>query len=153
MPASKTAQQHDLAVLSAAKSGLVCLKDNDWILIADKAVRCRFESGERIVRRSKKVDGFYILLKGSATVRLSPQGGSRTIGPGDVCGEISFVDGLPATADVVAEEPVEALFLDRSTLQTLIDLFPHLGSRLYQSLAAILTRRLRDVIGQAALRK
>jgi CRP-like cAMP-binding protein len=140
-------------MLTAAKSGLVCLKANDWVLIADKAARRRFESGDRIVRRGAKVDGLYILLKGSASARLSPHGGPRTIGPGDVCGEISFLDGLPASADVVAEEAVETYFLDRPTLQTLIELFPHLGSRLYQSLAAILTRRLRDVIEPPAARK
>ena len=136
--------------MSAAKNGLACLKANDWILIADKAVRRRFKSGEKIVWRAKKVEGLYVLLKGSATVRLSPHGGPRTMGPGDVCGEVSFLDGLPASADVVADGEVEAYFLDRATVQTLIELFPHLGSRLYQSLAAILSQRLRDVIGQPA---
>jgi CRP-like cAMP-binding protein len=144
---SSTTQQNDVAILSAAKNGLACLKANDWVLIADKAVRSRFKNGEKIVRRGKKVGGVYILLKGSVTVHLSPQGGPRTLGPGDVCGEISFLDGLPASADVVAEEEVEAYFLDRPTLQSLFELFPHLGSRFYQSLAAILSQRLRDVIG------
>ena len=51
-----------------------------------------------------------------------------------------------ATANVVANEAVEAFFLDRATLQSLFELFPHLGSRFYHSLAAILSRRLREVI-------
>jgi len=139
-------------MLSAARNGLASLKLNDWMLIADKAARRRFANGEKIVRRGKKVEGLYVLLKGSASVRLSPQGAPRTIGAGDVCGEISFLDEEPASADVVAEEEVEAYVLDRSTVQTLIQLFPHLGSRFYQSLAAILSRRLRDVIGQDGTR-
>ena len=152
-PVSKTTQQREIAVLSAAKSGLASLKPNDWILIADKAARCRFENGDKIVRQGKTVEGLYVLLKGSASVRLSPPGGPRTIGAGDVCGEISFLDGQPASADVVAEEEVEAYFLDRPTLETLFELFPHLGSRFYQSLALILSRRLRDVIEHDGTRR
>jgi CRP-like cAMP-binding protein len=48
---------------------------------------------------------------------------------------------------VVANDAVEAYFIDRPTLQSLFELFPHLGSRFYQSLAGILSRRLREVIG------
>jgi CRP-like cAMP-binding protein len=64
-----------------------------------------------------------------------------------VCGEISFIDELPATANVVAQEAVEAYYLDRPTLQSLFELFPHLGSRFYRSLASSLSRRLRELIG------
>ena len=71
------------------------------------------------------------------------------IGPGEACGEISFLDELPATANVVAKEEVWAYYLDRQTLQSMFELFPHLGSRFYQSLAAILSRRLRELIGPA----
>jgi CRP-like cAMP-binding protein len=69
---------------------------------------------------------------------------------GEVCGEISFLDELPATADVVAKEAVEAYYLDRPTLKSLFELFPHLASRFYHSLAGILSRRLRELIGQAS---
>ena len=72
---------------------------------------------------------------------------ARTSNPGEACGEISFLDELPATANVVAKEEVEAYYLDRPTLQSMFELFPHLGSRFYQSLAAILSRRLRELIG------
>jgi CRP-like cAMP-binding protein len=72
------------------------------------------------------------------------------IGAGEPCGEISFLDELPATANVVATDDVETYYLDRATLQSMFELFPHLGSRFYHSLAAILSRRLREIIGSAA---
>jgi CRP-like cAMP-binding protein len=56
------------------------------------------------------------------------------------------VDELPATANVLAKESVEAYYLDRASLQSMFELFPHLGSRFYHSLAAILSRRLREII-------
>jgi CRP-like cAMP-binding protein len=145
---SKTAQHEDVAVLSAAKNGLVYLTPNDWALIADKAARMQFKAGESIVRKGKRTHGVYLLLKGTASVQLS-QGTPPSIGPGEVCGEISFLDELPATANVVAREAVEAFYLDRPTVQSLFELFPHLGSRFYHSLASSLSRRLRELISPA----
>ena len=57
---------------------------------------------------------------------------------------------LPAAANVVAKEDVEAYYLDRATLHSMFELFPHLGSRFYHSLAVILSRRLREQIDPVA---
>lgn len=137
--------QQDVSVLSAAQNGLVFLTANDWKLIADKAVRREFKRTQTIVTRGKRTHGIFLLLKGTASVQI-PLQNPRRIGPGEICGEISFLDELPATANVIANEEVDAYFLDRPTLQSLFELFPHLGSRFYQSLASILSRRLREVI-------
>jgi CRP-like cAMP-binding protein len=146
---SKATQQQDVSVLSAAKNGLVFLTANDWALIADKAVRRQFKAGEAIVQQGKRTHGVYLVLKGTASVQI-PSKGTLGIGPGEACGEISLLDELPATANVVAKDNVEAYYLDRLTLQQMFELFPHLGSRFYQSLAAILSRRLRELIGAGA---
>jgi extracellular factor (EF) 3-hydroxypalmitic acid methyl ester biosynthesis protein len=135
----------DVSVLSAAKHGLVYLTANDWTLIADKAVRRHFKAGENLVHRDRRTQGIFLLLKGTATVEIAAQP-PREIRPGEVCGEISFLDELPATANVVAKEPIEAYYLDHATLRSLFELFPHLGSRFYHSLASILSRRLRELI-------
>jgi len=142
---SKVSQQQDLSVLSSNKNGLVYLSANDWALVADKASRLQFKAGEHLVQRGCRTHGVYLVLKGTASVDI-PHSASRSIGPGEACGEISFLDELPATANVVATQPVEAFYLNRPTLQSLFELFPHLGSRFYHSLAAILSRRLREVI-------
>ena len=147
---SKTSQEQDIAVLSSAKLGLSYLTANDWALVADKASRRQFKAGESILQQGKNANGFYLLVKGTATAHIPPQGPFRTINPGEVCGEISFLDELPATANVIAKTAVETLFVDRPTLQSLFELFPHLGSRFYRSLAAILSRRLREVIVTSA---
>lgn len=146
---AKATPQQDLEVLSTAKNGLVYLTANDWALIVDKAKRVRFKAGEHCLQRGRRSHGIYILLKGAAAAQIPPPGNSRIIGPGEVCGEVSFLDDQPATADVVANEAFEALYLDRPTLQSLFELFPHLGSRFFHSLATIVAHRLREVIGPA----
>jgi len=145
---SRAFQPQETSVLSGNKHGLVYLTANDWALIGDKATRRKFKAGEQLVQRDRRSHGVLVLLSGTAAVQIPSQAKPLEIGPGEVCGEISFLDDLPATADVVANGATEALFLDRATLQSLFELFPHLGSRFFHSLAAILARRLREVITQ-----
>lgn len=142
----KASQPQETSVWSANKSGLVYLTANDWALISDKAIRRQFKAGELLVQRERRTHGLFVLRSGTAIVQIPADRAPREIGPGEVCGEISFLDELPATANVVAKDAVEAFFLDRATLQSLFELFPHLGSRFFHSLAAILSRRLRQVI-------
>lgn len=141
----KSNHQQELSVLLEGKNGLTYLTANDWALITDKAVRRVFKTGDYIVQRERRTHGVYVLLKGTAAVQI-PSQGSREIGPGEVCGEISFLDELPGSANVVANEAVEAFYWDRPALQSLFELFPHLGSRFYHSLAVILSRRLRELV-------
>lgn len=146
----KESNQQELSVLTSAKNGLVYLTANDWALIADKATRMQFKAGEQFVHRGTRTHGIYLVTKGSASVQIAGHGPAREIGPGEVCGEISFLDELPATADVVAKAGLSAYYIDRPTLQSLFELFPHLGSRFYRSLASILSRRLRELIDKQA---
>jgi len=144
----KATQPKEVAVLSSSKHGLMYLTANDWMLIADKAVRKQFKAGESLIQQGKRTHGVYVLLNGTASLQVPSQENSPEIAPGGICGEISFLDELPATVGVVAKEPVEAYYLDRPTLQTLFELFPHMGSRFYHSLACRVAGRLRDLIVQ-----
>jgi CRP-like cAMP-binding protein len=136
----------DVSVLSSAKYGLVYLTANDWALIADKAARKQFTNGDFIIQIGKPTHGLYLLLKGTAAVKIPGQIKIPAIGPGEVCGEISFLDEMPATANVIAQDSVETYYLDRATLQSLFELFPHLASRFYRSIASNLSRRLRELV-------
>src|SRR6202034_577287 len=139
--------EQEVSVLSSSKDGLVYLTANDWSLVADKASRVSFRKGQILVHKSKRSNGIFLLLKGTARVQIPPQTKSPEIGPGEICGEMSFLEDAPASASVVANEDVEAYHLDRPTLQSLFDLFPHLASRFYRSLAVNLSRRLRELVG------
>jgi len=144
------ATEQEMSVLSSSKHGLVYLTANDWALIADKASRVQFKKGDILVQRGKRANGVYLLLKGTAQVQIPSQPTGPSIGPGEICGEMSFLEDAAASANVVAEGVVEAYHLDHPTLQSLFELFPHLASRFYRSLATNLSRRLRDLIGPSS---
>jgi CRP-like cAMP-binding protein len=136
----------EVSVLTSSKHGLVYLTPNDWTLVADKASRVNFRKGQTLVHRGRKSNGVYLLVKGKARVQIPAHATSPEIGPGEVCGEMSFLDDVPASADVIAQQDIEAYHLDRPTLESLFELFPHLASRFYRSLATNLSHRLREWI-------
>ncbi|MFY9948931.1 MAG: cyclic nucleotide-binding domain-containing protein [Candidatus Sulfotelmatobacter sp.] len=136
----------EVSVLATSKYGLVYLTANDWTLVADKASRVNFRKGQAIVTRGKKSNGVYLLIKGTARVQIPSQKTTPEIGPGEICGEMSFLDDVPASANVIAQQDVETYYLDRPTLESLFELFPHLASRFYRSLATNLSHRLREWI-------
>ena len=67
------------------------------------------------------------------------QGTSRrvgTVGPGDVVGELSLIDGKPTSASVVADTKLEALVLFRTRFNKLLGSMPELYPRLLVGMAA-----------------
>jgi len=67
----------------------------------------KLDSGECLLTPGQKNDCLYLLLDGQLKVhidRVDAQGGIL-IEPGECIGEISIIDGKPATAFVVAEKP------------------------------------------------
>ena len=63
------------------------------------------------------------------------------MGPGDVVGELSLIDGKPTSASVVADTPLEAIVLYRTRFTKLLDSTP----RLYQRFLVGLAARLREM--------
>ena len=75
------------------------------------------------------------------TIVVVDKGGGtvRRLGAGDFLGEIALIDGRPRTATVTADEPIEALVIDRSGFTRLMDEFPVIR----YDLVTALTDRLR----------
>ena len=73
------------------------------------------------------------------------------VGPGEICGEMAFLENSKPAQLVIATDDVEAAAIEWSALSELFQLFPHMGSRFYRSIAISLSRRLREQIGPTAL--
>jgi CRP-like cAMP-binding protein len=115
---------------------------NDWSLILDKSKRQSFRKGEKLVEQGKQARVLYLLAAGKVNITVS---GTRVaqIDPGEICGDMAFLENSVASATASAEEQVETYALEWSSLEDLFELFPHLASRFYRSLAVNLSRRLR----------
>jgi CRP-like cAMP-binding protein len=130
------------------------LTANDWVLIQAKASRHNYPLGTEIVREGEWPKSIFIIRRGEASVELAASG-TRTIvaslGPDDICGEMSFLEQGKATAAVIAStEEVEVDEVDSRELRALFVAFPGLASRFYQSLSMILAQRLRETSKELA---
>lgn len=149
MPHPKNDPAHEelLSVLRTAKNRLEHLTPNDWTLIVDRTQKAVFKRGESLIKQGKRTKQVFLLVRGHAKVEAFPKAFIAEIGPGEICGEMAFLENGTASATVTAEDDVEACAIEWSALSDLFELFPHLGSRFYRSLAVNLSRRMRDQIG------
>lgn len=138
--------QQLLLALASAKNPLEYLTPNDWILLVDKAEQVTFKKGQKLLTERARVKTVYLFLKGTAVIRTTSRTVTAEIGPGEICGEMAYLETTEASADVVAEQDVEAVAIPWSVLDSLFALYPHLASRFYRSLALSLSRRLRQQI-------
>ena len=137
--------QQVLPLLQSAKNPLRYLTPNDWALIIDRAKRLSFKKDEKLVSQGKQARTLYVLAAGKVSITVSATRIAQ-IGPGEICGEMAFLEDSIASATATAEGEVEAYALEWSILQDLFELFPHLASRFYRSVAVNLSRRLREQI-------
>ena len=138
-------QEQPLQSWQSGKNRLQYLTQNDWVLITDKAKQLTFKKGDRLVEQGKQSSVLYLLKAGRVNVVVSGTQIAQ-IGPGETCGEMGFLEGSVASATATAEQEVKAYAIEWPVLHDLFELFPHLASRFYRSLALNLSRRLREQI-------
>jgi CRP/FNR family cyclic AMP-dependent transcriptional regulator len=98
-----------------------------------------FPAGERILRQGLTGSGFFVILDGSAEVRIDGQQ-RATLGRGDFFGEVSILLGEPPTADVVASTTLQCIQIAGPSVQGFLVDHPQVMYRMLQAQA----RRLRN---------
>lgn len=122
------------------------LTGDDLRLLAEKAMRISYDAGEVVLSEGQRSHGIFVLRSGRVKVEkrsFNPPVLVAALGPGEVFGEMSFIDGQPISATVVAMEKSEVDVLAKAEVLSLLASVPGLSSRFYQSLALKLSERLR----------
>ena len=122
------------------------LTNDDLRLLAEKARRLSFVAGDIVLGEGKEPPGIYVLRSGQVKIEkrfAKPPQTIAILGPGEVFGEVSFIDNRPASAWAIALEAAEADVLAKADILSLLSSVPGLSSRFYQSLALKLSERLR----------
>jgi CRP-like cAMP-binding protein len=90
-----------------------------------------FGEGERVLRQGVSGSGFYIILEGTAAIRVN--GADRsTLKAGDFFGEISCLLGEVPVADIVATQALRCLVLPAAQLEGFLTAHPRVMYRLLQ---------------------
>ncbi len=131
-----------LEVLSLFKD----LHDDDIHWILQSGQEQQVISGTVIIQEGKQPEALWFVLEGlvSVSTSLAGPGPLALLGPGELLGEISFLEDSPATATVTAAENTLLLCLPRARLTAQLDEDPWFAQRLYRAFALISSRRLRE---------
>jgi CRP-like cAMP-binding protein len=94
-----------------------------------------FEKGDKLIEEGTSASGLHLIASGEVAVIGHEEGGEpfviKTLGPGDVCGEVAIVLRREANADVVAVHPAVTLHLPESEFVNLIQAHPAILHGLY----------------------
>ncbi|MBN2382462.1 cyclic nucleotide-binding domain-containing protein [bacterium] len=105
----------------------------------------KFKSGDYLIREGQKDDNLFLIKKGELRVETTTHKDKKvflnTLGQHQFFGEISFLTGLPRTADVIAVTDCEILLIGKEDLETLIIKHPHIEEVLkrFQNYRAVST--------------
>jgi CRP-like cAMP-binding protein/SAM-dependent methyltransferase len=118
--------------------------DIDWIL--GSGVRRSIPAHAVLIDEGSIPDAVHFLLEGLVQVRVSGLEDLQpsTLGPGELLGEMSFLEDGPASATVTAAEDSTVLALPRATLSDKLSADPAFASRIYRAFARIIAQRLRE---------
>ncbi len=99
--------------------------------------------GSHITRRGELKEELYVLLNGVVDVRRSEgENVIRSLGRGDVIGEMGLVRHRPRSADVIVRETTEYLVLDGGFLERIQRRYPRIAAKVFLNLTRILSDRL-----------
>jgi extracellular factor (EF) 3-hydroxypalmitic acid methyl ester biosynthesis protein len=125
------------------------LTASDQQRLFEKAQHLVYHRGDPLFREGDPQPGLYVIRTGLVRVERQHQGQSLAVaryGAGDVVGEVSFLKQHKALGTVVAEEDVEADYLERSWLDHLLESDSAFAARFYHSLALCLGERLVQIL-------
>ncbi|MEN9517606.1 MAG: hypothetical protein RLZZ381_194, partial [Cyanobacteriota bacterium] len=126
-------------------SRLKYLTIEDYNVLLEQAQVATYKQHEVILKEGRSSQAIYLVRKGTVRIERAATGRNVAIAflePGEVFGEISFLEGVPTTSGVIAQEDVEVCVINQEQLTVLLSTKPGLADRFYQSLAHNLSGRL-----------
>ena len=108
--------------------------------VAKVAYEDAYAVGDEIVKEGDVGQKLVVLVSGTADV-IRKRSTLASLGPGDVIGEISLIDGRPRTAQVVATSTATGIVVYATAFRKLLDTVPALSRNIMLALAG----RLREV--------
>lgn len=121
---------------------------DDLKLLEAALVELSFPQGAPIFTTGDSADGLYVVTAGSVSVYLRGESGRKRIAslaPGVVFGEMGLLDGLPRSADLVADENSVVLKLTRTKFEEIRRSHPGLAAAILFNLSSEMATRLRYV--------
>lgn len=105
--------------------------------------------GNFLVREGERDSTLFTVEEGRLEIVIYPDGEAKTIatvGPGDVVGEVSFIDDSARSVSVRAAEDTTVLAWEKETLSAGLANNPELLAKFAIAMCELLVERLRDTV-------
>lgn len=122
------------------------LKAEEERKLTQAAPQRRYAADELILEQGTVLKALFLIEAGAVRVERHDEGVMArlaTLLPGECFGEMSFVDGNPTSARIVADEATVIRMITAEAIAAIEKTDPTFTGRLYHSIAAILSERLR----------
>lgn len=115
------------------------LSQNQLRQLAQLAEEVTIPAGQRLATFGETGRELFVIVDGQATVKTRT-GHTVQLGPGEVVGEMSLIDGGPRSATVEATTPMQLLVVGYREFWQLLAVAPPITHKLMRTLS----KRLRD---------
>jgi len=122
--------------------------DIEWMI--NTGHKSKLWYGDRLISRNEPLENLYIVLSGKLAVTGASKdaGEIARIGPGEVLGEMSFIESRHPSVNVFAVTECEIFVLPRKKIESRIRSDVSFKAALYYSIALFLSDRLRKTTSQ-----
>lgn len=120
--------------------------DVDWML--RNGSKMELKAGDWLIRQGNEVENLFIVLSGGFSVinEYRPELEIANVGPGEVLGEMSFIDARPPEASVLALDSSSIFFIPKEKIKAKMEKDPGFASRFYLAISMFLSSRLRTTM-------
>ena len=128
------------------------LRDEDVLWLFQVGEERVVNRGTAIVHEGFRPNAIFVVIRGSFNVGVETLADEplAKLGAGELIGEISFLEGSPASATIVAEEESAVIVIDNQVLNERLRENTAFAARMYRAFALVAERRLRNRVDHLA---
>ncbi len=128
------------------------LRDEDMLWLFQVGEKRIVNPGTALVHEGVRPNAIFIVIRGGFSVGVETLANQplAKLGAGELIGEISFLEGSPASATIVADEESAVLVVDNQVLNERIRENTDFAARMYRTFALVAERRLRNRVDRLA---
>jgi CRP/FNR family cyclic AMP-dependent transcriptional regulator len=122
--------------------------DIEWMI--NNGHKEKIINGDILIHRDEPVDHLYIVLSGQLSIRdgITNISEIAAVGPGEVLGEMSFLEARPPSVSVMASESCEIFVISKTLIEQRMKTDLQFKANFFYALALFLSNRLRRTTEQ-----
>ncbi len=140
--------------MSSGKAFLANLGAHATARLLSAGVVLELPPGATLIRRGEKGGDIYVVEAGSLEIvddRFHPEVVLDLVHPGDLVGDMTFLDQEPRSADVRASSAARCVHIPRAALQALLEQDSEVSAAFFRALAERMAERHRNLTAAASL--